>query len=70
MRSTQEEQFTNRWIGWDINSYNPYEEATTSILAPLFVLASFFHHDFDLALKSPSTNNYGKIGLKSTYVMQ
>lgn len=52
MRSTQEEGFANRCVGWDINCCKLYEEVPTSILMPSFVLLTLFHHDFELALKS------------------
>ena len=51
--SFQEEEFSNRCVGWDINCCKPHEEVMASILVPSFVLLTLFHHHFDLALKSP-----------------
>ena len=51
--SIQKEEFANKCVGWVINCCKPYEVVTESILVPSIVLISLFHHDFDLALKSP-----------------
>ena len=52
MRSTQENEFANIRVGWNINWCRPlYVRA--SILVPSLVFILFCHQDFDFALKSP-----------------
>ena len=49
----QEDEFANIWVGWGINWCRSWYEVRASTLVPSLVFISFFHQDFDLALKLP-----------------
>ena len=53
IRSMQDSEFRNIWVGSDISWWNPWVETKESNLVPSIVVESPDHHDFDRALKSP-----------------
>ena len=50
----QVEEFDKMWVGSEINYSRPQIVVSESICEPSFDVMSSFHHDLDLALKSPS----------------
>ena len=53
MRSLQDDEFGNRWVGSDISWCNPCIVVNESMPVPSGDDVSSGHYDLDLALKSP-----------------
>ena len=53
IRSIQEDEAGNIWVGSDINWLKSYIEIKEIILVPSGEMISFGHQSLDLALKSP-----------------
>ena len=52
IRSMQDREFHNIWVGSDINWWKPWAKTKESNLVPSIVVESPDHHDFEWALKS------------------
>ena len=50
----QDGKFGRRCVGSHINCCNPYDIVSDSIWGSSWDVISSYHHDLDLALKSPS----------------
>ena len=50
MRSVQDEELGNMWVGSFTNCCKPYDEVRASSCIPSGVLASEAHHDLEHAL--------------------
>ena len=62
MRSMQDKEFGNKWVGSDISCCNLCTAVNESMSVPSGDVMSSGHHDLDLALKSPQY--YSKRRLK------
>ena len=54
IKSIKVEEFGKMWVGSEISCCRSWVGASESICEPSFDVMSLFHHDLDLALKSPS----------------
>ena len=53
MRSVQDNEFGNKWVGSDISWCNPCTVVNESMPLPSGDVMSSGHHDLDLALNDP-----------------
>ena len=53
MRSMQDNEFGNKWVGSDISCCNPCTVVNESMSVPSGDVTSSGRYDLDLALKSP-----------------